>query len=296
MVSKQLLRVLGRQKWIRFGIRDRIIRMFDNIDTREKELFTVPFFGKEYPGNLAVYIDWSTYYYGAYTGEELDFMRDALNGVAEPVLMDVGANVGHHTLFASTIAKEVHAFEPFPEVASQIHEKIRVNLLTNVHIHEVGLGEANETLPYSVPLSDKNTGTGSFVAGKKGRLNTLDLPIVIGDEYLESLHLSKLDFIKMDIEGYEPQAIRGLRKTLYKYRPIVFFEWTSNELGAFVEVKTLFPDGYTIYDFNANQPLFGLFNRQGYTLTKNMTSLHDGNKIALPDEDIGKFADKIVGN
>ncbi|WP_234733934.1 FkbM family methyltransferase [Tellurirhabdus bombi] len=288
MPLKSLLRILGHQKWIRFGIRDRIIRTFDNIDTRPKELFSVPFFGQTYTGDLSVYIDWSTYYYGSYEGEELSLMRDALTGVADPIVLDIGANIGHHSLFASTLAKEVHAFEPFPEVFSKIYDKIKINSINNIKVHEIGLGETNETLPYSVP-SNSNTGVGSFSGEAVNNSSTIYLPIRVGDEYLKSYNLPKIDYIKMDIEGFESQALRGLKNTILFHRPIVFFEWSAYGRKLNIESESLFPKDYTVYNFISKQPYLGVFSKRGYILVADQSPFRDGNKIAIPNEQIARF-------
>ena len=283
MFIQPLLRRLGHQKWIRFGIRDRIIRAFHNPDTSLSQPFTVPFFGRIYTGDFSVWLDWCTYYFGAYSGEELDLMRDALNGIPDPIILDIGANIGHHSLFASTIAKEVHSFEPFPKVLAKLYEKIRVNSITNIKVHEIGLGETSEDLPFSQPVGC-NTGTGSFVDASINNLNAINLPIRIGDEYLKTLKLHKIDFIKMDIEGFEPQALRGLYHTLNTYRPIVFFEWSANERKADIKLKTLFPNEYTIYNLTTNLYFLGLFHKTNYALIKESSLCCDGNKIAIPNE------------
>src|SRR6478736_2951074 len=111
---KKLLAFVGHQEWLHFGVRDRFIRLFHTSSSSGDEPFERSFFGRRYKGNLNTFIDWSVYYYGAYTKEELLCMQDFLAVVDQPVVVDVGANIGHHSLFASTIAARVHSFEPFP--------------------------------------------------------------------------------------------------------------------------------------------------------------------------------------
>ena len=296
MLIRNLLRMFGHQKWIRFGIRDRIIRAFDNVDKQSNKFFSVPFFGKTYVGDLSVFIDWSTYYYGSYESEELNLMRDALNGVSDPIIIDVGANVGHHSLFASTFAKEVHAFEPFPDVSAKIYDKIKVNSIKNIKVHEVGLGDTNEDLFYYTPGSH-NTGVGYFSAEPINGSAYINLPVRIGDEYLKPYNLPKVDFIKIDVEGYEPQAIRGLKQTIHLYRPIIFFEWSYNERHPDInethrshEFKLLFPSNYTIYNIISNEPYLKFFSKKGYTLIEDIPPINDGNKIAIPNEKVSNFS------
>lgn len=292
MTLQQILRHFGHQKWIRRGIRKRIIRAFNRFNKSTNQSFTVPFYNKIYAGDFSVYIDWNTYYFGDYCGAELEFMRDALNGVSAPVVLDIGANIGHHSLFASTIAKEVHSFEPFPKVLKKLYEKIEINSITNIKVHEIGLGETNEDLLFAPP-PDHNTGSGSFVPSSISQSSCITLPIRIGDEYLTSFNIQKIDFIKMDIEGFEPQALRGLRQTLQKHKPIVFFEWSANERKTKAALNTLFPKDYKIYKFVYNRTLLGIFCKQGYELVADELPFFDGNKVAIPNEKIGRFSKLI---
>jgi FkbM family methyltransferase len=292
MFPYNMLRLWGHLSWIRFGIRDRVIRALHNPDTCSSKNFVINFFGKKYKGDFATFIDWSTYYYGAYCKEELMFMRDVLSGISNPIVLDVGANIGHHTLFAALYAKEVHAFEPFPEVAKKLYEKLFTNKIDNVVVHEVGLGQANEDLPYAIPVG-ANTGSGSFMELTKEDTARLILPIRIGDDLIRELQLAQLDFIKMDVEGFEPQALQGLKASIKKFRPIIFFEWSANERKIQAEPKDFFPEGYSIFTFIENRPFLGLFNKKGYILIEENGSLHsDGNKVALPNEKINTLLNK----
>ena len=67
------MRLLGHQNWLRFGIRDRIIRYFVNPDTINSWEYETDFFGLSYKGNLNTFLDWFVYFYGAYEKEVLFF-------------------------------------------------------------------------------------------------------------------------------------------------------------------------------------------------------------------------------
>jgi hypothetical protein len=145
---RRLFRFLGHQEYLRFGVRDRIIRMYHNPDKAKAEKFTVDFSGARYPSDFNNFLDWSAFYYGACEKEELKLMRDILGSMNAPITLDIGDNVGQHSLFASIYSKEVIAFEPYPVVASKIQEKIDVNNIRNITLCLVGLGEKDATLSY----------------------------------------------------------------------------------------------------------------------------------------------------
>ena len=183
---KKLLSFLGHQEWLRFGLRDRIIRFFHNPDTCNSETFEVPFFGLRYSGNFDTFIDWSTYYYGAYSKYELICMRDILAPIKNPVVFDIGANIGHHSLFASSIASIVHSFEPYQPVVQKLKQKIEINSLLNLNLHEIGVGNVNEIKPFSPPTSH-NTGTGSFNT-EETENDVIKLKIARVDDYFKKMN------------------------------------------------------------------------------------------------------------
>lgn len=284
MLIRKILRILGRLDWLRFGVRDRIIRFVHNPDICESEEFIVPFYGGTYAGNFDTFLDWSVYYYGAYAKEELRLFNDFLSTIENPIVVDVGANIGHHTLFAAMRSKKVLAFEPFGDVISKLKRKISDNGLTNVTLFECALGEKNETAIYVKPKGC-NTGTGSFAkSGDEGE--TLNLPIKIGDEVLAQHLITDVHFMKIDTEGFEPFVLKGLRKTLDRCRPLVFFEWTQGERGLVEqEGKSLFPENYQFYAFIPDTVFLGLFRKPKYRLIPISADIWpDGNLFAVPHE------------
>ncbi len=282
-IIRPLLRVLGHQEYLRFGVRDRIIRFFHSPDKKQEERFETHFFGSIYPGNFNTFLDWSVYYYGAYAKEELLLMRDFLHPIKGAVVVDVGANVGHHSLFASTMANHVHSFEPFPLVYEKLKEKIRINSITNISLHEIGLGNSKESKNY-YPPSTNNTGTGSFVSGSHS-VDCISLRIEKADDYFDEHGINKMDYLKIDVEGFELEVLTGMRNVLEKTRPICFLEWTQASRGS--EHKNgmnLFPDDYSFYRLVDNEPVLIFFKKRNYHLTKLGSSWPDGNLLVVPKE------------
>lgn len=291
MLLRKMSQTLGRMTWLRFGVRNRILRFLHNPNTCPIEQFSTPFFGMVYKGNFGSYIDWSVFYYGAYAREELRLFDDFLKEIESPVLLDVGANVGHHTLYASTKCQLVVSFEPFPEVANRISQKIADNQIANVLLCDFALGATNETLKYAKPQG-RNTGTGSFTT-QNTQSQTLDLPIRNGDEVLAELGVKNVHFIKIDTEGFEPFVLKGLNETLKRCRPLVFFEWAQEEKRLFNDFPAkLFPENYTFLHFISDTVVLKIFRRTSYRLETLSSQWPDGNLFAIPNE----FIDRLLLN
>jgi FkbM family methyltransferase len=238
---------------------------------RRQANFVVDIYGFRYQGNTGNRVDAYIYYYGAYEKSELSLVREILTFLTpRPVMIDVGANTGLYSLFASKYAKEVHAIEPFPPILSRLRAHIADNKIGNIVVHPVGLGEAEAELPFYSP-PEANLGTGSFVVGFKSenRDEKLTLKVVAGDMYLPKVGITRVDFIKMDIEGYEKQALAGLRETLRRQRPIVLMEITIDPafphfFKSMEELRVAFPENYEFFVLADRNPLTGAFQLEPF--------------------------------
>jgi FkbM family methyltransferase len=176
------------------------------------------------------------------------------------VVVDVGANTGLYSLFASRYAAVVHAVEPYPPVLSRLRGVLEENQVSNVVVHPVGLGEAEESLPFYAPPGD-NLGTGSFLQEFQSRARTPAgyLRIVSGDAYFESAGIDRIDVIKMDIEGYERPAVRGMRRILERHRPVLLLEVSTDPaipelFRSLADFEAAVPEQYDFLSF-ANRNL-----------------------------------------
>ena len=290
-VLRRVARWIGRRRWIRFGIRNRLARLVHDPDRAISEEFTVPFFGLRYVGNFASFIDWSVYYFGAYSEAELDLFGRILSVRGEGCCIDVGANVGSHALFLAGHASSVIAFEPLPALAEQICTRVAANGLRNVEVVQVGLGDIAEDLPFFAS-TDANQGTGTFVPGVFERPAQV-LHVQPGDELLAERGDPPVVLAKIDVEGFEPDVLRGLRGTLDRCRPIVFFEWSamSADRAGDVDPGAYFPAGYLLFSFEPQVVLLWVLTRAPFAVKPWRPGMHtSGNLLAIPVEDLGRLS------
>lgn len=261
-----LMRWVGHQRWLRYGLRSRLLRLWCDPQRCPRQAFEAPFVGFVYPGDLSRWIDWLVYFFGAYEEDELELVREQLRERPGAVALDIGANVGHHTLYLASFCAQVHAFEPFAEVARLIADKVERNRLGNVTVHGVGLGDADSELPY-FPPADSNVGNGTFVAALApgGLGSPFRLQVRQADRYLEPLSLPRVDLVKIDVEGFELSVLRGLRETLARYRPQVMLELNDTAragLGSEQALLALLPPDYEITQIVRPRALAGVLSRR----------------------------------
>lgn len=226
-LGQKFLRFIGHRYWL-YG-RGRILRIFDDSQDHEPCPFEVPFFGQSYSGNLANFIDWSVFYHGAFSVHELHLLgdiADALRAQGKPVnFFDVGANIGHHTLFMSRHADSIFSFEPYFVVREEMLRKLNHAQVRNAKVFPVALGDLDESHSFHPP-EGSNQGTGTLGNRLPGNASaeSISVQVVRGDAFFAANGLPPVSLLKMDVEGYELQALEGLRETIWRDRPPIFLE------------------------------------------------------------------------
>jgi FkbM family methyltransferase len=146
----------------------------------------------------------------------------------DSVVVEVGAHVGTATVKLSKVAKQVHAFEPFKASFNLLNQNLKINDCKNVKVYSEGLSDTKGKNHWSF-LSIGNPG-GSGMESDKGKPSSKVVNTPKEKEYeintitLDSLKLKKVDYIKIDVEGFEYSVLRGAMKTITKHKPIIVVE------------------------------------------------------------------------
>ncbi len=158
---------------------------------------------------------------------ELEELRKVITPGAR--ILDVGANTGNHTIFFAGPMKAglVVPFEPFPDAAAALRASVKRNGLTNVDLSHLDVGVSDRagraTLVFSVR---GGLGATSLVSDAKGE---------IGVATLDSMISGPIDFLKIDVEGMEMNALAGAARLIAQSKPLIFIEIANANTTAFVE-------------------------------------------------------------
>jgi FkbM family methyltransferase len=163
--------------------------------------------------------------------------------------IEVGANIGEILIDVATnpSCEKAVAFEPNPVAASVIAKNIEINALSNCVVIPKALGDkksiqkmhfGSHSPTASLLSSESMSGLGIGV-----EVSTLDSEIDF-DELKES-NIALL----VDVEGYEPNVLRGGRELIYKLRPLIVFEYNSESKKYFSldEIRNILGGHYSIY-------------------------------------------------
>jgi FkbM family methyltransferase len=169
---------------------------------------------------------------GIMTAEQQFWSNLNLRGMT---VYDVGAFHGLLALFFASSAKRVVCFEPNAQNYKRLKENLALNGIQNVEVRKVGVGSRRETL--------RMVGSPLMPGGASGDGKTVEellrtgvgtvveeIPIITLDEEIPAAGLPAPDFIKIDIEGWEIEALRGACETLKRYKPALFLEMHGETL------------------------------------------------------------------
>lgn len=143
----------------------------------------------------------------------------------DAVFMDVGANVGAYlfTLENHLKPENIFAFEPNP----QLFKRLR-RLFPKVNLSSVALSDISTIAEFKIPVinGEKVHTRGTLQTSIKEKNEEKTILQKVEVKPLDDLDLKfqKLDFIKIDVEGNEMQTLRGAKKTIEKFKPILMVE------------------------------------------------------------------------
>lgn len=180
---------------------------------------------------------------------ESDLLEHLLLSVPRKgVFVDVGANIGNHTVFfAKYMASRVVAIEPHPHNFEILNSVIMKNGLTNVQTIKTAVGCEKGTATLSLPEGfENNAGSYAISPGSPGQDSvevTVDSLDTILSQHIEDQQ--EITLIKIDVEGYEEQVLKGARYILENHRPHLVVEIHSAEQHETIE-KQLASMGYRV--------------------------------------------------
>ena len=194
--------------------------------------FEIDFRGYRYPGSGSDVIDSQVFYFGAFERPVVALLDDLALKLAKPdrkpILYDIGANSGQHSLFVARNLQRIYAFEPYAPVREKFEQRIRLNGLHHIEMLSVALGDQDGEAHYYAPIT-VNRGTGSFLAGvnRENSRTSMLLPVARGDRLVQERGLLPPDIIKLDVEGSEKLVLGGLVQTINRYRPAIVAELSA---------------------------------------------------------------------
>jgi FkbM family methyltransferase len=193
-----------------------------------------------------------------------DVTRPKLYSLVRPgdIVLDIGTNVGETLFnFAKLLGSEgfVYGFEPDDVNFANVRKNIQLNDFENLHVFNFGISDTTASVKL-YRVDPHNLGMNRILSDVEavefGDFTTIETDTL--DNVIEQNNLSRVDVIKIDIEGYEMHALRGGRGALERFKPKLFIEvgytrLIKNGTSPNEMIKFLNALGYTVYHADTDE-------------------------------------------
>jgi len=204
---------------------------------------------------------------------ELDFLKNY--NFNDFVCFDIGANIGYFTKWLLSIKNigSVHSFEPDP-----INFKIlKKNTLNNSKSFINNVAISNKLGSISLYLNPVSSGENTIIFSPENE--SISVKCLTIDDYINSKNISKLDFLKIDIQGAEINAIEGGLIAIKNFRPMIYMEYTPEDVN--VDPR-IFQDYIIKMVSNFNFKIYCIIEGVSRILSKKDLKSYRGNIIINP--------------
>lgn len=190
------------------------------------------------------------------------FFRDQIR--PGMVVFDVGANIGHFTLLAAKrvgLSGRVHAFEASAAEYRKLSANIAVNRLSNVVANPTAVCERSGTATFHICSVGRGL-YNSLGTPIQTTATSVEVPCVSLDAYLDAAQVTRVDVLKIDVEGAEPAVLRGAASLLSRPdAPIVVCEFCDATLrgmgSSSAELRKAFENlGYSVHRYDPSTKAF----------------------------------------
>jgi FkbM family methyltransferase len=233
--------------------------------------------------------------HGCYEKETVELCKHLL--CPGMVVVDAGAHIGQYTILFSkmvTTTGKVYSFEPDPDSFIRLIKNIEINCAENVVANNLALSDIAGEGTLFILDSSRVPGGSSLRRQKSCNGSKVNIKITTMDEYARNIGLSKLDLLKVDIEGAELLLLKGAECVINNFRPLIIMELSEHLSLPFGYRKDdvyykLVSFGYYIYEI-AELPL------KPYNINKEREDRPFFNVLCVPNSILDDFKKKGILN
>ncbi len=211
-------------------------------------------------------------YNGYYEKSNLEILKKSFPAnIANSNFLDIGANIGNHSLFFKDSFNKIESFEPQKKIFQIL--KLNTQQYPNIKIYNYGVSNKDTLTTFHIPI------TNSGMASQKQHLT---------DYYSEKVLLKKLDYksftnvgyIKVDVEGSEYEVLISLDDIIKTSKPLISFELNRNNIDRKKIIDLLKDYGY--YDFFVPED----YRFQNNRIIRIFKSIFSDNLVNIPEAEL----------
>lgn len=151
------------------------------------------------------------------------------------ICLDIGSNIGYYVLLESKIVGKkgkVIAIEPSPHNFQYLEKNLEFSVHHNIVAYNFAAGDIDGNIRFFV--NERSNGCLVLYEGRKipnrpGKV--IQVPIKKMDKFIEENKFDSIDFLRMDVEGFEYNIFQGMENTIKKFKPIIQIEVHKSHMG-----------------------------------------------------------------
>jgi len=160
-----------------------------------------------------------------------------LRGVKFDQCVDVGAHLGTYSVLLSYQSNRVYAFEPM----QCSFEKLTALGMRNVTAHKLALGCETGKMDISLPTLNDTSAFGyatlrSLAENEYEKVDKQEVNVVKLDDFEGQIDFTRIDFIKIDVEGFEMEVLRGMTRLVETRKPALMIEIEKRHNSSYLDV------------------------------------------------------------
>jgi FkbM family methyltransferase len=145
--------------------------------------------------------------------------------------VDIGANIGSYTILISDLTNNLIAFEPHPISYERLMMNLELNSIDHKHIYNNAVGDSNENVFFT------DFGSSSTINKISKKETDLEVKQVMLDNVLLKFKKKKF-LIKIDVEGFEMNVLRGMEKLIHKNKVVgILYETFDFKINKYLELN-----------------------------------------------------------
>jgi len=173
---------------------------------------------------------------------EVNDCYQVIKHIENPIIFDVGANIGTISIWLSKMFKtgHVYSFEAQRQIFYQLAGNISINNLYNIDVFNLAVGSENGYINVKEPnyFINNDFGIFSLIEEKLPTTNkNLVVPLITLDTFVKEYEIPKVDLLKIDVEGMDINVLKGSINILEKYQPIIYVEHFDNITSNLTNLK-----------------------------------------------------------
>lgn len=192
-----------------------------------------------------------------YKNEDLYFIEQKLK--PSDTFFDIGSNIGAYAYVAGQIipAEQMYLFEPIPFLFNRLK-----NTFKKVNIYKYAISNETGKTQFKIPfingqfLDTRGSVETNFKEVGEVKSKILNVDTITFDDFIQTNNISKVNFVKIDVEGHEMNVLSGAQKTLATFKPNLLIEIESRHHNNTLELQRIIDSlvliGYKMYYLEKN--------------------------------------------